>query len=231
MFVPPLEFLQDKLNAVGKWNIDRQGRERERIRRERRLEQNQNDEKQDKEERERDEREREEEEKEDMEEAAGRKRVRLDEDGGEVIDALAAVADYAVDDNEEEIVIDDGAEGKAKHKRSEGSVAEKSVKEECTPDIITSVSLAEDSSIPASTSLFPISSRIIASSLASHPEEFAASDQNDSVQLWREGWKERYYNLKYSMGGYDQTNINGVADNYLEGLRLFDYGCYDVFCI
>jgi 5'-3' exoribonuclease 2 len=52
-----------------------------------------------------------------------------------------------------------------------------------------------------------------------YDEEEEDNDPNDSVRLWEEGWRERYYNNKFNVGNKDLEEFRiELAQNYARGL-------------
>ncbi len=52
-----------------------------------------------------------------------------------------------------------------------------------------------------------------------YDEQEEDNDPNDSVRLWEEGWRERYYNNKFNVGKKDLEEFRiEVAQNYARGL-------------
>ncbi|KAA6390148.1 MAG: hypothetical protein EZS28_014323 [Streblomastix strix] len=64
---------------------------------------------------------------------------------------------------------------------------------------------------------------------------FFKKDQNDTIALWRQGWKERYYDRKAGMGGFTLLSRMDASKHYLDGLiwtlhyyyrGILDWGWY-----
>lgn len=51
------------------------------------------------------------------------------------------------------------------------------------------------------------------------PDEEEDNDPNDTVRLWEEGWRERYYKNKFNVSGQDLDKFRvQVAQHYARGL-------------
>lgn len=53
---------------------------------------------------------------------------------------------------------------------------------------------------------------------ADNNEESDEEDPPDDVRLWESGWKDRYYENKFSKSSQDREFVQSVAQAYMEGL-------------
>ncbi|XP_022087576.1 5'-3' exoribonuclease 2-like isoform X2 [Acanthaster planci] len=60
-------------------------------------------------------------------------------------------------------------------------------------------------------------------------DEYEKLDKTDTVKLWEDGWKERYYEHKFDVPGDDEEFCHKVAEAYILGmcwvLRYYYQGC------
>jgi len=65
--------------------------------------------------------------------------------------------------------------------------------------------------------------------VAKKPEEEEEPEPVDEVQLWREGWRTRYYQSKFSVDSTDTAFLKSLVRSYCEGfswvMKYYYQGC------